>query len=362
MITWRGLAGALDRERVVLRIADRVRRAGSCRRRCCAFGSIAQTKPGLLRVRGAVVDLLRRVDDDVVVAAEHDVDAGRAADHALVDLEPEVRDHDDDVDERAEQVDVELRDLDRVERRDAERVRRVEDRREAREVAHADDGDLEPARVEDGERAAMTVPSGRAVGMSCVVCRTCSSPRGPGSSPTAGSACATFSAPRSNSWLARTSASTPIALMARTSGSPVKKLKIGAPWKQSPPSRWSDAAGPRALAVDDVRHARDAADVRRPRRASPRPSVASTCVMTWSYGKRREWMSAVWISVRFTEQTWPGGQGRSTVSLLLEHAGRAALVRAVRPTAPPITRSAPVILEQKRALLPMMRRARYHVG
>ena len=63
-------------------------------------------------------------------------------DHALVDVEPEVRDEDDEVDRRAQQIDVVLRDLDRVERRDAELVRLVEDRGEAREVAHADDADL----------------------------------------------------------------------------------------------------------------------------------------------------------------------------------------------------------------------------
>ena len=96
--------------------------------------------------------LLRRVDDDVVVAAEHDVDAGRLADHALVDVEAEVRDDDDDVDVRAEQVDVELRDLDRVERRDAEAVRLSKTDVRLERFAHPDDGDLEAACVEHGER------------------------------------------------------------------------------------------------------------------------------------------------------------------------------------------------------------------
>ena len=93
------------------------------------------------------------------------------------------------------------------------------------------------------------------------VSRTCSSPRGAGSSPSAAAGCARFSAPRSNSWLPTTAASTPIALSARISGSPAKKLKIGAPWKQSPESRWSTRADARPLAAEDVGHARGAADV-----------------------------------------------------------------------------------------------------
>ena len=72
-------------------------------------------------------------------------------------------------------------------------------------------------------------------------------------------------------------------------------------------------------------------------------------------------MSDVWISVRFTEHVWPGGHGRSTVSVSPdEHAGR---LLAVAPSAanPPPTVINAATLDQKRALLPMMRRASYHV-
>src|SRR5215475_5831712 len=60
-----------------------------------------------------------------------------------------------------------------------------------------------------------------------------------------------LSAPRSNSWLATIIASVPMALSTRTSASPEKKLKMGAPWKQSPPSRCSTRSARGAADVDD---------------------------------------------------------------------------------------------------------------
>ncbi len=68
----------------------------------------------LVVVPRAVADALRRLKDDVVVPAEHDVDARRCLDHPLVAVEAEVGDEDDDIHRGAEQVDVELGDLGRV--------------------------------------------------------------------------------------------------------------------------------------------------------------------------------------------------------------------------------------------------------
>ena len=107
---------------------------------------------GVVRVGRAVRLHLRRIDDDVVVAACDDVDPGRPLHHGLVLVQPEVAQDDDDVDVGANEIDVELRRLLGLQREDAEAVRLVEDRPEAREVAHPDDADLEPALVEDGER------------------------------------------------------------------------------------------------------------------------------------------------------------------------------------------------------------------
>ena len=102
--------------------------------------------------------------------------------------------------------------------------------------------------------------------------------------------------------------SVPIVLMVRTSASPRKKLKTGAPWKQSPPIEVEHAVGARALAVDDVREPRDAADVDVCWSRVPRPSPASTWPSWRLYGKSGEWMSAVWSSVRCTSQVCPSGQ------------------------------------------------------
>ncbi len=107
--------------------------------------------PDVRRVPGAVGHLLGGLEDDVVVAAEHHVDALRRLDHLLVDVEAEVREHDDGVDLGPEQVDVELRRLDRAERGDAQAVRLVEDRGQARQVAHADDANAEAVEVLDDE-------------------------------------------------------------------------------------------------------------------------------------------------------------------------------------------------------------------
>lgn len=101
------------------------------------------------RVGGAVGDLLRWVEDDVVVASHHHVDARRAAHHSLIDLEAQVRHHHDEVHVGPQQIDVRLRGLYGVERFDAEAVGLVEDRCQAREVGHADGRDLEPPEVED---------------------------------------------------------------------------------------------------------------------------------------------------------------------------------------------------------------------
>jgi hypothetical protein len=98
----------------------------------------------------AVGDLLRRVEHDVEVAAEDDVDAGGELQRVDVVFEADVADHHDDVGALlSHEVDVVLGGLDGVEGDDAEAVGLVEDRGDGREVAHPDDADLEPAEVEE---------------------------------------------------------------------------------------------------------------------------------------------------------------------------------------------------------------------
>jgi hypothetical protein len=100
----------------------------------------------------AVADHLGRLQHDVVVPAEHHVDARRVLDHLAVVLEAEVRDEHDHVDRRAQQVDVELRDLDRVHGRDAEPVGRVEDRVMLDRLPMPMTATLRPSRLKHGER------------------------------------------------------------------------------------------------------------------------------------------------------------------------------------------------------------------
>ncbi|MFO0671824.1 MAG: hypothetical protein U0235_19740 [Polyangiaceae bacterium] len=149
-------AARLARALLHVRVEDRIGVELVVRRRAVAVdGVVGVGDPdvsGAQRIRRAVGDLLRRVQDDVVVATEHHVDARGPTHHALVHLEAKVGDHHDEVDVRAEQIDVELRGLDRVERLDSGLVRLIEDRREARQVAHADGGHLEAGHVEDLER------------------------------------------------------------------------------------------------------------------------------------------------------------------------------------------------------------------
>ncbi len=62
-------------------------------------------------------------------------------DHVEVGVQPQVRVDDDQVHKRPQQVDVGLRRVDGVERRDAEPAGPLVQRAEAGQVAHADDAD-----------------------------------------------------------------------------------------------------------------------------------------------------------------------------------------------------------------------------
>ena len=122
-----------------------------------------------------------------------------------------------------------------------------------------------------------------------------------------------------------TAASTPSALIDAHLGLAAEEVEDGRALEAVARVEVEDALGARALAVEDVRHARDAADVRDRVRSRRGRASASTCVMTCSYGKSREWMSDVWRSVRLHLSTAArAGRHRSTVSLSLdEHAGEA---------------------------------------
>ncbi len=102
----------------------------------------------------------------MVVPTLDPVDAGRVLHHRLVDLEPQVAEDDDDVDHRPQQVHVALRGLNRVERLDSERVRLLEYRTEAGEVPHPDDADLQAGHVEhrEGLEDDVQAPVGRGPG------------------------------------------------------------------------------------------------------------------------------------------------------------------------------------------------------
>ena len=67
------------------------------------------------RIRRAILKLLRRVDDDVIVPARDEIEPRRALDHRLVLVQPEVAEDHDDIDVGPQQIDVELRRLDGIE-------------------------------------------------------------------------------------------------------------------------------------------------------------------------------------------------------------------------------------------------------
>ena len=100
---------------------------------------------------GAIGNDLRGLEHDVVVTAEHDVDAGGPPDHLLIGAEAEVSHEDDHIDQGPEQVDVGLGDVDGLEGRDAQATGPLVERRQARQVAHADHADLEASQIEGGE-------------------------------------------------------------------------------------------------------------------------------------------------------------------------------------------------------------------